>query len=100
MRAEVPVCRGNRTSWGIYWFCSVYAIEVSVALEFQSVQPLAVIYNQSFKWNWELGKKHYFLVKSSSCVVDKGYFFLTYTQSVCVRNSSLKELVILAVIAI
>lgn len=85
--------------WNTF-FRSVYAIEVSITLEFQSVQPLAVIYNQSFKWNWELGEKHYFLVKSSSCVADKGYFFLTYTQSACIRNSSLKELIILAVIAI
>lgn len=67
--------------WNTF-FCSVYAIQVSIALEFQSVQPLAVIYNQSFKWNWELREKHYFLVKSSSCVVNKGYFFLTYIQSV------------------
>lgn len=55
--------------WNTF-FCNVYAIEVSIALEFQSVQQLAVIYNQSFKWNWELGEKHYFLVKSSSCVVN------------------------------
>lgn len=85
--------------WNTF-FRSVYAIEVSIALEFQSIQPLAVIYNQSFKWNWELGERHYFLVKSSSCVVDKGYLFLTYTHSACIRNSGRKKLIILAVISI
>lgn len=86
--------------WNTFFFCSVYAIKVSITLEFQSIQPLAVIYNQSFKWNWELGERHYFLVKSSSCVVDKGYLFLTYTHSACIRNSGMKKLIILAVIAI
>lgn len=83
--------------WNTF-FCSVYAIQVSIALEFQSVQPLAVIYNQSFKWNWELREKHYFLVKQLCC--EQGVFLLDLHPICVIRNSSLKELIILAVIVI